>query len=505
MPTMSSSVPRRPDVQAVGETPRDLVDSPAAGPIALRGSAMRGVVYTATIGLSVISVPLLIRHLGIADFGRYSIVISIVTIGAGLTDAGLVSIAVREWLTQSGPQRANALRSLLGIRLELSVAGAAIGTGFALVAGYGSVLVLGTVIAGAGMVLQALANLVSAPLQGELRFGRVAVIDLLRQVVAVAVIVALVLAGAGLLPFFTAGVVSGLAMLVFAGALVRGRMPLRPRIGGTDWWPLVRDALPYSAATAVYTVYFRVTLVVMSLIASAQQTGYFATSFRVVEAVIGLPAVGIATAFPILLRAAAEDSERFAYASERLLELALLAGVALALVLVLGAPFVVDVLAGAHGSPATPVLQIQALSLIATCMVLATSFSLLALRRHAELLIANAAALAANIALTFVLVPIAHARGAALGGVIAEFFLAAGQLALLLRSGRLRMRFSTVPIVALAGLAAAAPLLVHGVHPVLRTLAGIGIYLAVITSLRRLPPELAHALQRRHGRSPRSS
>ena len=461
---------------------------------------MRGIGYAVSIGLSLISVPLLVRHLGIAAFGQYTTVVAIVTIVNGLTDAGLVNIALREWSTSAGEARIQVMRSLLGIRLELSAAGVLIGVAFAMLAGYDSSLVLGTLIAGAGMVLQAVANLLTISLQGELRFGWPSIIDIARQVVSVALIVALVLAGAGLLPFFAVTVPAGLVTVGFTAALVRRTMPLMPRLRGTDWWPLVHDTLPYAAAIALNTLYFRVTIIVMSLRATALQTGYFATSFRVTEVLIGVPALAISTAFPILSRSAQDDRARFAHASERIIELALIAGVALVLGVVLLAPFTIQVLAGAAGAPAVPVLQIQGLALVATFVSVAAGFVLLSLRRHTILLVANGAALVANVVLALALVPVAQARGAAIAAVIAESCLALGLLVLLRRNDGVRVRGSSLCALAVAGLAGSTPLLLTGVHPILRTGAGLAIYLIVLASLGRFPPELAHAVDRRRHR-----
>jgi O-antigen/teichoic acid export membrane protein len=492
---MSASVP--PDAAAAESPEIDLINSSAAGPKALRGSALRGGGYATTIALSLISVPLLIRHLGIAAFGRYTTVLAIVAIVSGLTDAGLVSIALREWATRTAEDRARTMRSLLGIRLELSLGGVAMGVVFAVLAGYGTTLVLGTLIAGIGITLQAVANVLTVSLQGDLRFGWATIIDIARQAVAVALIVALVIADAPLLPFFAVTIPAGLVMLIFTAALVRGQMPLSPRLRGVEWWPLVRDTLPYSAAIALNSLYFRVTIIVMSLTASAEQTGYFATSFKVIEVLIGVPGLAIGTAFPILSRAAIEDRRRFAYATGRILELALIAGTGVVLAVVLSAPFVIRVLAGPAGAPAVPVLQIQGLALVATFLAAATSYCLLSLRQHSALLIANGGALLANIALTLVLVPIAQARGAAIAAVIAESCLAIVQLTLLHRTGNTRLPISAVPAVAVAALVAAVPLLVLGADPVLRTIVGLAIYVALLALLGRLPPELAHALDRR--------
>ena len=145
-------------------------------------------------------------------------------------------------------------------------------------------------------------------------------------------------------------------------------------------------------------------------------------------------------------------------------------------------------------------LQIQGLALLATFLSVATGYALLSLRRHTALLIANGIALAANIVLTLVLVPIDQARGAAIAAVIAESCLALGQLILLLREGILKVRIRPLVGITIAGLAGAAPLLVGGLAPILRTLAGLAIYAAVIGAFGLLPPELAHALQDRRRR-----
>lgn len=489
-----------PDALEASRPDGDVIGSSAAGPAALRGSLMLGVSYATSIGLSLISVPLLIRHLGISAFGRYTTVLALVTVVNGLTDAGMANIALREWSTRSGDDRRQTMRSLMGIRLELSAAGVLVGVAFAAIAGYGHTLVLGTLLAGSGMVMQALNDVLTVPLQGELRFGWPSLVTVARQAVSTALIVALVLVGAGLLPFFVVMIPAGLTTIAFTMFLVRGRLSLAPRFRGGEWWSLVRDTLPYAAAIAINTLYFRVTIIVMSLAATARQTGYFATSFRVTEVLIGVPALAIGAAFPILSRSAKDDEPRFTRATERIIELSLTAGVAMVLVVVLLAPFVIQVIAGAAGAPAVRVLQIQGLALVATFLAVATGFVLLSLRRHTALLIANGAALVTNVVLTLVLVPVDQARGAATAAVIAETCLAIGQLLLLQRvRGRL-VRLRSLAVITVAGVAGAAPLLVGGVHPILRALAGLAIYLAVLSAFGRIPPEVRDALGRgRHG------
>jgi O-antigen/teichoic acid export membrane protein len=476
-----------------------IVESRAAGAAAVRGGVLQSGAYIATFVLSLISLPLLTNHLGLAGFGRYSTVVALVTVIGGVTDAGMVNIALREWSTREGEDRRQTLRLLLGIRLELGVGGVLIGVLYALLAGFNNTLVLGTVLAGIGMLLQILADLLAVALQGEMRFGWPAVITVSRQLVSVALIVILVLAGAGLLPFLAVTIPACLVTLGLTVYVVRGRMPLRPALRGAQRWGLLRDTIPYAAAIAINTIYFQVTILVMHQIASPTQTGEFSLSFRVVQVLIGVPSLAIGASFPILSHAARADPQRFREAVARILELAVITAVPVVLAVVLGAPFIMSVLAHRHRADATGVLQIQAFALLATFLATASGFPLLALRRHTALLVGNCGALAANVALSFILIPIAHARGAAISAVAAESCLAVGQLGFLLREGRVSMRVSTIAVAIIAGLVGASAQLLP-VFPGVRAVVAVLAYLIVLAAFGRLPPELTHLRAFRFGR-----
>lgn len=243
----------------------DLLDTPAAGPAAIRGSALRVTGYVIGVLLSLISIPLLIRHLGESQYGLYVTVISIVTIVQGITDVGLGQIGVREYATRRGPDQVTLMRNLLGVRFAMTTVGVALGTAFAAIAGYGNTVVLGTVLAGVGMVLTVVQGTFAVPLSVRLQLGWVTSLDLMRQVLSVAAIVALVLAGAQLLAFLAIAVPVSIAVLIATVLLVRGSMPLRPSFQRSEWIVLMRAVLPFAAAVVVATLYLRIS-VVLSLI-----------------------------------------------------------------------------------------------------------------------------------------------------------------------------------------------------------------------------------------------
>ena len=473
-----------------------LDDTSRAGPLALRGSALRVVGYGGGMLLALLSAPLLIRHLHQTGFGQYVTAVSIATIAAGLTEGGVNTIALREYAARTGAERNAAMANMLGIRLLLSAVGVAGAVAFAAVAGYSQPIVVGTAVASVGLTVQLIQTLVSVPLQGTMRLGWVAAADLLRNAITTVLIVALVIAGAGIIPLLAVSIPACLAALLMTARLARGSMPLMPSATFGAYAPLLRETFPFAVAIALSSIYFRVTVVVMSLEATALETGYFSTSFRVVEILIGLPVLVIGAGYPIVTRAARDDPERFAYATGRMFELSALVGIWLAMAVVLGARFATDVLGGGDAAPAAAVLRIQGLAVMGSFVAVACGFPLLSLRRYSALLISNGLGLVVTLAVSLSLVPSLHARGAAIATVAAELVLASANIVILRRARPdLRLRLSSIPVALLAAAAGLGAGLLVGLHPVVEVLLATGVYALVLRILGRFPPEIGHALR----------
>jgi O-antigen/teichoic acid export membrane protein len=484
-----------PQPTALADLEQDLLDTPAAGPAAIRGSLLRVGGYVLGGLLSLLSLPLLTRHLGFSDYGRYATVISLVTIVQGITDVGLGQIGVREHAIRPAAERKQLMRNLLGVRFALTGVGVALATGFAALAGYGHVVVLGTLLAGVAMVLQVIQGTFAVPLAATLKLGWVTALELLRQALSVVAIVALVVAGAKLLAFLAVLVPVAIVVLLATLALVARSTPIRPGFERAEWGLLIRAVLPFAAAVAIGTLYLRITVILMSLLSSAVQTGYYAISYNVVAQLIAIPALTVGSALPLLARAARDDRERLGYALERLFEVTLIVGVGLALVLALAAGFVIGVLAKGGSQVAVDVLEIQSFALLTQFVAAPWSYGLLSLHRHRELLLISLGSLAVSVGLTLILVPLLQARGAAIAFSGAELTLAVSSF-VMLRRARPDLRFSArTPLRVLAAAAlGAAVLLIPSLTSLSRAALGLVIYCAVLLLLKAVPAELTQAL-----------
>ena len=466
----------------------------------IRGTAARTIGYFAGLALALGAMPLLTRHLGVVDYGRYVVVGSLITIVTIVADAGLTAVGVREYAVRDTEGRRRLMRNLVAVRLVVAAIGSAGAVLFALIAGYNSVLVAGTALCGVGLALSVARQTYIIPLTAELRLGLATLLDLLRQALTVVGIVILVVAGAGLLAFFVLPIPVGAATLAVTLFTIRGHRRARPRVDVEEWRYLLAETLPAAAASVLASLFYRVAIVMMSLIAAAVQTGYFSVSFRVVEVFVAVPSLIVGSAYPVLSRAADTDQQRLARGFQLLFDVSVVLGAWTALALAAGAEPVIAIIGGPDFAPAVPVLQIQALALAATFPVTLFGGTLWVVRAKRQLVVGDLVGVALAIVLTGVLVPIAEAKGAAIAMLCAETLLAVWLgVALLWPRPELRPSLKVLPKV-LVALAVGAALAFAPLPDLLAVALGSLAYLGVLLALRGIPPEIWYAARSRRKR-----
>lgn len=413
-----------------------ILDTPEAGGRVVSGGALRVVAYIVGSLVSVVSAAVVAQHLGPSAFGRFTTVTSLSMVALVVTDFGIAALGVREFVVRRGAERDHMMRTLVGLRLVLMTVGAVAMTLFAVVAGFSSELVLGTALAGVGLIVYAFPASYAIPLQATLRLGWVGALDLIRQVTLAVLLVGLVLAGAGVAPLLGAAAPAAFAALLLGLFAVRGLAPLRPAFDLRESRRLLRMSLTFAVATSIGTLYAYAAQVVADLSTSAEQSGLFALSFRVFVVVIATAMIAVSSAFPIFTRAVGgRDTARLGYAGTRSYEAMVLLGVTAAIGIGVGASLVVRILGGSEFEGAQAVVRLHAIAIPGSFAVAVGSFLLLALGRQRALLRLNLGVLVVSLALTWAMTTAWGAKGAAGSMVATELVLAVGYFVILRRGG----------------------------------------------------------------------
>jgi len=474
----------------------DLLRTPEAGGRVVRGGLVRGVGYAISTALGLATAVLLLRHLGVADFGRYATVTAILGIVAGVTDAGLTAVGSREIsVARAAVERVHILNNLLLLRVVGAGLGAAAAVGFTVVAGYDSVVIAGTAVGGVGVLLISAQSMLTVPIWVGLRLVSLTTLEVLRNLLTLVGVAVLVAAGAGLLPFFVVQIGVAIVLIPITLLLARTGTRFARGVGRVALVRLLRETLPLAVAFAMSVVYIRVLVVLVSLLSTEVETGLFGTSFRVFEMLLALPALLLSVALPLLSVAGAEDEKRLRHALQSMTEASLLIGALLVVGIAVLADPGIRLVGGDEYAGAASVLRIQALALIPLFLVQTWQLGLIAGRAHRALAVANGLALALVLGLGVALVPAGGAEAAAWVAVAAET-----ALALFLWIALARTRPGGAPtlwfawkIVAAAGLAAGAGYVLRDSALVAAGAATV-VFAATAVATRAVPADLYHAL-----------
>lgn len=484
------------------QPPADVLDTVEAGPSVIRGSALRLAGYVLGMLATVASSAVVIRYLGQTDTAYFLTVTALVTIVSSVSDVGLSSIAVREYSTAPRSEGVRFLRHMLGIRVAVASAGLLLAVIFSLLA-YPTVMVVGTILAGAGMVVYVSQQGISIPLQVQLRFGWVSGIQLGYLVGVATEAVLLALAGAPL-PFFFAMQIPVALVALGVTAVVGGpEARILPAIDTAQWRRMVARIIPYSGAVVLSVLYFQIAQVMVSLLSNTAETAYFGVSFRVLMAFTTVPGLVVSSALPVLARAARDDATRFGYASRRLAETMVIAGSGVALAVFLGAGFALRVIGGPAYESHVDVLRILSIALLGTFVICARGYPLLSLDRLHAILASNAVALAIVLVLGVPLISVYGAEGAAIALVAAELTLAACyEFALSRGQPERRLTIGFVTRVAAVALAAGAVAIALALTSLASAVVGLAVYALALLALRLIPVEIREALFRHRHPAP---
>lgn len=411
---------------ATPEAGEDVLTGPDIAGRVVRGGALRAIGFGVVNLLGVASSVVLLRHLGVTDFGRYGTVVALVAIASGLADAGLNVTGSRELsLLPRGPARRHLLGALLGARLVLLTGAGVAAVVFALAAGYDSAMVAGTAFAAAGAVLIGAQSTLTLPLSVELRNGLLTINEILRQVILVVGVLVLAALGAALTPFLALPIAVGIGTLAAVPFLVARADLAWPSRSVEDLRRLAIVALPVALASIVTAFYVRILIVLASLITSQYETGLFVTSARIVEMLGGIALLVVGVILPVATVAARDDRGRLRYVLAHTTKTALLGGALVGLIVLIAARPIVVLLGGEEFAPAAPVLRIQAPLILTIFLVYSWSGFLVADGRRRELVRCMLTGLATLFLAGVPLIATLDAQGAAVAALGADLVLTA--------------------------------------------------------------------------------
>jgi O-antigen/teichoic acid export membrane protein len=420
------------------------------------------------------------RGLGPEGFGDFSAAMAFLFIPVAIADVGLSAAVLREISTT--PERTEpAMRASLPLRALVSavVMAMAVGVGVALPFNERTTVAVLIGSVGSFMTLMSLALL--PVLQAQLRMQWAVAGNVAGRLVALAGTLGAFAAGLGFQAIVWAYVAGLAATFMIHLVGVARVVTLSPVVDRAYWRTLFVGSLIIGLAIAISQVYFRIDTLLLALIRSSEEVGYYGAAYKFIElAQFTASAVAISM-FPPLASFLAGGDPRARELVQKAFDVLVAAATFVAVLMLAFPEEIIRFTAGSEFHDAAPALQLLA-PFVFFGFVNGVFFRiLLATRRDTVLFVASAGVLVLNVALNLALIPIYGYKAAAVVLVVTEALVVA-PLAVVISNEGLLPNLRYAPLVALAGgVLAAIVWLVPGPAAVVGVLGGV-VYSAILVA-----------------------
>jgi O-antigen/teichoic acid export membrane protein len=391
-----------------------MVEGPDALSRAVARNAVLKVVAHGTRGLSLAFLVLAARALGPDEFGRLTVAYAVAALLAAALDLGMHPVLIRDMVREP---EATAQHWMAGATLKLGLlvpAGLVVAV-VQLALGAEPRTAAAVWLLALSFTLQSFTELSVSVFAAAGRFELDVAVRVVEKTILLGLGVLALAAGGGIVAVAAVFALSSAVALAGGLVVVRRRFARVPRaIDLAGARAFARRLGPVALASLCDLAKTRMIAPLVFAIAGEAAAGYFGAAVRVMDLLIVLPVAVVAGAYPELARLGPRDPS-FRRLIRDVLEVLLLAGLAVALALHAGAAPLTRLAFGAAYAPASPVLGLIG---VAACLAFANYFFsavLLAIERPRRLVTVSAIGLGAALVVTPVLV----AQAGALGGSLA--------------------------------------------------------------------------------------
>jgi O-antigen/teichoic acid export membrane protein len=255
---------------------------------------------------------IVVRELSVDDFGRYQFILSLLGIVGFIADLRLSRIVLREIMGVDGDAAGEIVGSYVGLRLVIGVVSYLIAMAWVLIGNYPSDIVLGTAIAGLNLVILSAAFGVILLFEARLWLRDIAVSNVLGQLVQFVITIAVSVGAVASIIWFSWSTVANSIALTLWLVFVTGRVVrVRVRVEPARWWLWMKEAAPLALGAALDTVYFRIDIVMLSLLDTYRAVGTYSVGYKFSDLLGALPLAIITPALTMMVAAWPADPAGF--------------------------------------------------------------------------------------------------------------------------------------------------------------------------------------------------
>jgi O-antigen/teichoic acid export membrane protein len=379
----------------------------------------------AVAALAWVGTIIIVRQLTVEEFGEYSVIFSLLGIVGFIADLRISRVVLADVLAAEHDDAVRVVGSYTGLRLVIGVVSYAVAILVVLIGAatgdYSREIVIGTAIGGLNLVILSVAYGLILLYEARLWLRDVALANVIGQAAAFALIAGVTVAGVGSLQWFVAATVVN-AVFVLAWLILTLRRGTGLRIGfdTSQWWVWLKEAAPLALGAALDTVYFRIDVIMLSIMASSRAAGIYNIGYKFSDLLGAVPIALMTPALTLMVAAWPNDRPGFRRTLRHTYVLLLVGAVgAIAAFLVYAEPLIVNLYKPEYAI-AAPAARLLVVGQGIHFLTLLAFTTLVAVKRNRLYPIAMLLGVVVNIGLNILLIPEYSYVGSGWATVITE-------------------------------------------------------------------------------------
>lgn len=259
------------------------------------------------------------RSQGEFGFGEFTKIFVFVGYFYTLADFGLNSIYIQ--IAQDKVEQKKFLKVLLGLRLIITVALAALAAAVAFILPYNSasntgfspLVKTGILVASATIITQGLLTTANAYFQKTLSYHLSTISVIAGALITLLGAVIVTQSGGGILGYTSVYILGGLTFTLVAFSLVYKKLGLiTPTFKTDDFKLFLKRSWPVGIALVLNLIYFRIDVFILANTRSTEEVGIYGLAYQFFEASLTIPIFFANALYPLLNAVYKESKEKFA-------------------------------------------------------------------------------------------------------------------------------------------------------------------------------------------------
>ena len=251
------------------------------------------------------------HNLGPQNYGLYALIVIYVNLVATLADLGIAGVTTRD-MAKEGADKSTILGVTLSSRVVVSIIAIPFisGTAFVLYPHEPALFRVSLAITSLDVLFNALQTAAGSVFAVRVRGDYISLMNVSARTLYLCGVIVAALCNATYLGYIVAYVVADMLVAILALVGAYRSVPFRWNPNLREWWRAIATAVPLGAIQLANSIYSWVDSLLVSILRSSVELGYYSISFNVINVLLAIPGFLVQALIPTLVNAEPDEVER---------------------------------------------------------------------------------------------------------------------------------------------------------------------------------------------------